>query len=352
MKILLLTQQPKPSGVDYHRLLIPHANIGKNNPEIEISTINEIDSATEEFLKGFDLIVANRFISKMGDNYSVINKLKFANVPYIMDLDDDYRIPEWHILYGTAKEQKHSAKIIESINGALAVTCTQELLADTIRKETNQKNIFIVPNGIEPDGQFEVKPCVFGDKVNFGWSGSITHFDDVMEVHNALYSLYSDESVIDKFRVVYGGYSSGERSSEAIAGILSCKGKAKANQFTYYPSTDPFNYAKFYEYINVILIPLRDNRFNALKSNLKLLEAGFKKKAVIVSNVQPYSPDIIGGWNCLAVNHKNDWYKHMMKLIKNPELVDELAIRLYEYVQEYHMDKVAKTRLEIYKSIL
>jgi hypothetical protein len=42
----------------------------------------------------------------------------------------------------------------------------------------------------------------------------------------------------------------------------------------------------------------------------------------------------------------------MMKLIKSPELVDELAIRLYEYVQEYHMDKVAKTRLEIYKSIL
>jgi processive 1,2-diacylglycerol beta-glucosyltransferase len=352
MRILIISQHPKPSGVDYHRLVIPHGNIGKNNPSVEVSNINEIDSAEDSFLQQFDLIVANRFISKMGDQFGLIMRLKVLGVPYVLDLDDDFRIPEWHVLHAASKMQGHAAKIIESINGAACVTVTHELLQRTILNETRQKKVYIVPNGIEPEGQFDVKKCHFTDKVNFGWSGSITHFDDVLELYEALYSLYSDDSYEHKFRMVYGGYENTDNTSKAIAGVLSCKGKAKDFQFTTFPATNPFSYANFYDYINVALIPLRNNRFNNMKSNLKLLEAGFKKKAVIVSDVYPYSPDIMYGWNCLTVKHKNDWYKQMVKLIKDPARIDELSLRLYEYVQDYHMDKVAQTRYEIYQSIL
>ena len=352
MKILMVSQHPKPSGVDYHRLVLPHGTIGQNNPEVEISNINEIDSATDEFLQGFDLIVANRFISKMGDDTNLIFKLKTLGVPYVLDLDDDYRIPDWHVLYQTSRQGRHAARISECINGAMAVTVTHKLLQKTLLYETNQKNIFIVPNGIMPEKQFEPKPCVFKDKVNFGWSGSITHFEDVQDIHDGLYSLYSDESLDKEFRIVYGGFEPKDQTSQAIAGVLSAKGKAKEYQFATFPATDPYNYANFYDYINVSLIPLRANRFNSLKSNLKLLEAGFKKKAVIVSDVHPYSEDTVNGWNALTVKHKNDWYKHMTKLIREPQRIEELSLRLHEYVQQYHMNKVAEARYNIYKHIL
>ena len=47
---------------------------------------------------------------------------------------------------------------------------------------------------------------------------------------------------------------------------------------------DTVNYGKSYNFIDVSLVPLQQNLFTACKSELKLIEAGFMKKAVIVSN--------------------------------------------------------------------
>ncbi len=347
MKLLIITQYPKLSGVDYHRLFLPHGNISKRHPEIEVDNINEIDSATVEFLKQYDYVVANRFISKTGNQAAVIQKLKQAGVRYILDLDDDYRIPQWHVLYEASRIKKHSEQISYGAKYAHAVTCTQPLLADVIRKETGQQNVYVVPNGIEPAGQFEVRPCQFKDKVNFGWSGSVTHFDDVLLMFDGLLSLYKNKDFENKFRVVYGGYEPTDDISKAIAGVLSAKGVASKNAFHIYNATDVFKYAEFYDLINVALIPLRDNRFNNLKSNLKLLESGFKKKAVIVSGVEPYLPLLKHGKNCLVVKHKNDWYKHMTKLINNPAMIEDLSAQLYEDVQPFHIDKVSEIRKQI-----
>jgi hypothetical protein len=102
----------------------------------------------------------------------------------------------------------------------------------------------------------------------------------------------------------------------------------------------------------VSLIPLRNNRFNNLKSNLKLIESGFKKCAVIVSNVFPYTPMLKHGVNCLVVKNKHDWYRHMVKLIENPNMIEDLSEQLYIDVQAQHMEEVVKTRFETYKKIL
>jgi hypothetical protein len=168
-------------------------------------------------------------------------------------------------------------------------------------------------------------------------------------MHDAIKYLYQSES---KFTVVHGGYDGTDMTSCAIAGILSAKGTADANSFMTFPATDVLNYGTFYDNINISLIPLRDNRFNSMKSNLKMLEAGFKKKSVIVSHVNPYIGLIEHSWNCLSVKHKNDWYKNMKALIDSKDLRETLAEQLYEDVQEYHIDKVAELRYNFYKSIL
>lgn len=345
MKVLIITQYPKLSGVDYHRLWIPHGNMAKNHG-VEISQINEIDTAEIEFLQEHDLVIANRFISKTGDQVGVINKLKAAGVPYVLDLDDDYIIPEWHVLRQAAKQMNHSSQIKLAAQNAVAVTTTHELLADAIKKELGQSNVFIVPNGIDPnEEQFKIND-VKKDKIAFGWSGSVTHFEDVLEMFEGLLSMYKNH---ENFNVVYGGYEREDLTSQAIAGILSAKGAAKSDQFNFYAASEVGKYALFYDAIDVALIPLRNNRFNNMKSNLKMLEAGFKKKAVIVSNVWPYT-SIINN-NCLKVKHKNDWYRKMTKLLQNPNMISELAEQLYYDVQPYHIDNIAKTRYEIYQTL-
>ncbi|MEI6190499.1 MAG: hypothetical protein WCP61_08770 [Chitinophagia bacterium] len=350
MKVLIIVpSHPVYSGVDFHRLVVPHNVMGVLYPECEISMINEIDSATEEFLKCFDLVIANRFISKVGDYIELIQKLKRVNVPYVIDLDDDYKLNDTHILQGVSKGDGHAAKIIYGINHAIGVTTTHTYLGRTLQNETLVKKIRIVENGILPVGQFETKDKKL-DVPTFGWSGSITHFEDVMELFDSLLSMYKDNSL--KFKVVYGGFSPDDDMARAIAGVLSCKGVAPADKFATFPSTTVDKYANFYDHIDISLIPLRDNRFNNMKSNLKLIEAGFKKKAVICSNVYPYSPMLKHGINCLVVNSRHDWYRNMVKLIKNPNMIKDLAEQLYIDVQCQHMNVVAEARYNAYKSFL
>ena len=83
--------------------------------------------------------------------------------------------------------------------------------------------------------------------------------------------------------------------------------------------------------------------FNKVKSQLKVIEAGFHKKALIAQDYGPYQIDCVnaieyGGkinpkGNCLLVDtHKNhkQWYQYTKKLLDNPSLVEDLGEKLYE----------------------
>jgi glycosyltransferase involved in cell wall biosynthesis len=101
-----------------------------------------------------------------------------------------------------------------------------------------------------------------------------------------------------------------------------------------------------------------------MKSQLKVIEAGFYKKALIASNVGPYTIDLkhaldkgqFTNGNALLVNESNnhsDWAKHIKKLVDNPNMITDLGERLYETVsQKYDLNIVTKTRAEFYKSLI
>jgi len=367
MKILVLIpsySETKPgekstlNGVDYHRLLNPHKALAKFYPnEVDLYQAGDIDSDiidgvdSIDFIKRFDLIIGNRTMSKILESKKVADKIKKAGVKFVLDMDDDFQLPTNHILYNESKRQGVGADVKDSLRYADVITCTHQLLADEIQKEVGKKETYIIPNGLPPLAQFEPKPFKSDLKVVFGWSGSITHFDDIMLMHDSLLALYTDYRYKDEFKMIYGGYAKGDEESEAMLGVLSCKGKASAKNFEIFPSTDVHNYAYFYDNINVALIPLKNTRFNNMKSNLKLLEAGFKKKAVIVSDVHPYNT-LLTDKNCLKAKNKHDWFKNMVKLIRNPNMIEDLSEQLYLDVQVQSIDKIAELRYNTYKQIL
>jgi glycosyltransferase involved in cell wall biosynthesis len=101
-----------------------------------------------------------------------------------------------------------------------------------------------------------------------------------------------------------------------------------------------------------------------MKSQLKVIEAGFYKKALIASNVGPYTIDLthslkngtFGDGNALLVDEvrsHSDWAKYIKKLVENPNLVKDMGERLYETVKDtYDLRTVTKNRREFYKSIV
>lgn len=115
-------------------------------------------------------------------------------------------------------------------------------------------------------------------------------------------------------------------------------------------------YATHYNNIDVCLAPLIDRKFNELKSNLKVIEAGFFKKPIIVSEMHPYIEDIKHGENAFQVKHKRnhkDWYKFIKRLVENPDLREDMGNKLYETVKDkYDLNKVTEKRRDLYKKIV
>ena len=129
---------------------------------------------------------------------------------------------------------------------------------------------------------------------------------------------------------------------------------------------DMNNYYKHYENIDVLLVPLKENDFNAVKSQLKVIEAGFGHKAIIAQNFGPYTIDLKsmvekGGkinenGNALLVesskNHKQ-WAKFITKLVEDKEMLKKLQDNLYETVKDtYSLETICKDRVEAYLKLV
>jgi glycosyltransferase involved in cell wall biosynthesis len=124
-------------------------------------------------------------------------------------------------------------------------------------------------------------------------------------------------------------------------------------------------YATNYNNFDIALAPLEENLFNKVKSQLKVIESGFFKKALIAQNYGPYKIDCISAWekgswnpkgNALLVdsvkNHK-EWYEHMKRLIKNPNAAQDLGEKLYETVKDrYHINTVTHQRKDFYLALI
>ena len=115
-----------------------------------------------------------------------------------------------------------------------------------------------------------------------------------------------------------------------------------------------------------MLAPLKECDFNKVKSQLKVIEAGFFNKAFIGQDFGPYQLDIKpmiekGGvinedGNGLLVetskNHKQ-WAKYIKKLIDEPELIQKLADNLTNTVKDkYSVATVAKDRARKYLEVM
>jgi glycosyltransferase involved in cell wall biosynthesis len=129
---------------------------------------------------------------------------------------------------------------------------------------------------------------------------------------------------------------------------------------------DISKYGTHYENVDVLLAPLKENDFNYVKSQLKVIEAGFTGTAIIAENYGPYTIDLVPylekgnvvneEGNALLVdpsrNHKQ-WAKYIKYLVENPDVVTKMQDNLRKMVIErYSLENVCKDRVKLYKSIV
>jgi glycosyltransferase involved in cell wall biosynthesis len=353
------------------------------------------------FWKKYQIVHFHRSIGQDYDRSAeFIKQLRSMGIVVIGDIDDYWLPTKEHPIHQLIVQNKMHEKIIANLKVADYVITTTEIFANEIRKFN--KNVIVLPNAIDPiDPQFN-EPTLSSDKVRVGWLGGSSHLHD-LKLLNGMVSKLSP--IQDKLQYYVCGFDirgsiteinqqTGEKTQRPIKPeetvwvkyeqiftddykIITPKYKTYLETFTEndYPGVENENYvrvwtrpvttyAKNYSKFDISLAPIKNHIFNRMKSQLKVIEAGFYKKALIASNVGPYTIDLkhalkngqFTDGNALLVNETNnhsDWAKNIKKLVENPNLITDLGERLYESVKDkYDLNNVTNTRAEFYKSLI
>lgn len=401
-KIKVLCLPSDRTGVGKFRSVDPHISLQNLYPEeFHVDIVYEPPMDDDNFWKGYDIISYHRSIGNDFDlANTLIHKLNGMGIPTVCDIDDYWMPGKEHPIHDIIRVNKINEKIVSNVRDSKYVTTTTTVFADEIKK-TN-KNVYIFPNGINPnEAQFkEVTPE--SDRLRVGWLGGSSHLHDLQLLDQSFSKLIS---LKDKLQYVLCGFDTrgsvteinketGEHKRRDIKPeetvwatyekiftqnfqIISEDYRKHLLNYTQeeYPNMDKESYrrvwtqpvttyAKNYSKFDVSLAPLKNHMFNRMKSQLKVIESGFYKKALIASNLGPYTIDLkhclkngnfVDGNALLVDENRNhsDWAKFIEKLVKNPNLVKDMGERLYETVKDiYDLKVITKNRAEFYKSIV
>ena len=371
MKILVVTGK-RITGLNYHRQIVPFETLG-----IDCEYTDDFESLTDDFLKGFNCVSFLRSISLDGKTESICNRLKSLGIKIHLDIDDYWELPTFHPLFPDYKKNKVASQTVTALQMADFITTTNDYLAGKIKKLIGRDS-YVLPNAINPNHEQWENIEVPNERMRFGYIAGTHHVKDVELLYPNIKKLNEDRTIFDKWQLCPAGFNLNKQGEKTymnayykyVEQIFThnykyTKGKFKEYLLANNPTDnskwnesyhrlwgmDTYNYGKLYNFIDVSLVPLTDNEFNRCKSNLKIIEAGFMKKACIVSDTQPYK-------ECTAENaiiikqtrNDIDWFTSMRKLINSPEMASDLGEAMYEYVKtRYHIDVVNEKRKQIFE---
>lgn len=420
-KIKILVFPSDRTGVSKFRSVEPHMKLQElygNEFHVDIITAGTLDFKwdDETFLKKYDIIhfhrtlpsvVNNRLTHVYLDQFDVIiDRIHSLGIITIMDIDDFWEPSNDHPAYQMIIKDNLPFKIKENIKKVNYVTTTTSIFADEISKLN--KNVIVLPNAIDPtEKQFVSNTETTSKDIRLGWLGGSSHFHDLNIIGGSV-SRFLKENIKTTQMVLCGfdtrgtiteiDKNSGQQKSRKIKpeesvwvryeGLFTDNYKLidesylkqlkkynlesdiqynNKNEIYRRVWTKPITtYASNYNLFDVSMAPLKENLFNKNKSQLKVIEAGFHKKALIAQNFGPYTIDCVNifeyggkinekGNSVLIDSNKNhkDWYRVIKKLNDNPSLVELLSNNLYETVKsKYDINTVTKNRYEFYKRII
>lgn len=357
------------NAVNYYRMQKPLAVLSRLYPEIDYITAMDLD-IPDHVLQESDLVLFSRVIPE-----GAAEKLNKLGLPFGLDLDDHWYLDDDHILTKHYATYNISEMIIRSMKEAHFVTCTTEILAGYI-KEFNP-NVFVIENGIDTDDENWKPEKYFSDRLRFGFMQGEAHMADLMQISKDVARSFNDPKFYHQAQVVLAGWRvhdhvEGRKVSqysvqigyereltkdlEAIKFEREYVHKLKTLQeadgsnkpYRRFNSLPAGEFGQAYDHIDISVVPLRVNTFCSCKSNIKMLEAGFKDCGVIVSAVTPYTP-LATSKNSFLLSQKNffEWQRY---ILNNPHDLEDRKAQLAEDVKPYSLNNLSKKRKEIYES--
>jgi len=245
-----------------------HSTTGEHSDKIQQSLIAAF--------KCFDVIIVQRF--KFAATLRLFKVLREANpnVKVFVDIDDSITSVSQSSIIDLPQEYFQLTKDQLALSDGVIVT--NYFLGHEVYPYN--QNIYIMPNFIRKDNfTYKKDSLEQKDRIRLGYVGASGHDHDLESVWDELVD-FIDRNDKYELSIHLGGYKpSFLKESDRI------KYKNLSVHISEYPQ-------KLYRAdIDIFIAPLRDLHFNRCKSELKILEALFMSKPIVVSNVRTFNND-------------------------------------------------------------
>lgn len=379
-KRILFIPSTMGGGVYYYRVYTPmKALIEKYPNEFEITIDNHwnyTDVEKDEIGKNFDVVCFHQclFTSSFQDEVwkMIIYCKKQYGTKFILDIDDYWTYHKQHPAYQACMFNAFPDKMMLNFTLFDYVTTTTEYFKDVISEKFPKDRIYVFENAISSsDEQFTTNKNK-SNKLRFGITGGSSHTEDIKQLLE--FPKYLTDKQLDEIELVFCGYDtknaeklnvdengkilSREKLDEKENWWVITENKFKSEVKHYKriesKSIDDGEFGKIYEDIDVLLVPLTNNKFNRCKSELKFIEAGFTNTAVIASKVIPYSNFGVNEEDCLFVKEPTPqaWAKAIKKLLRDRELLKKITdINSLRVKYSRSLEDITEKRYEFLKMI-
>ena len=308
------------NGINYHRLMTPFLRL-KEDEGVNIHFFENFNDLKEYDLTQVKNLVGSRRFS-VSDHKGFKKFLVDNDIKLILDNDDYWKLPKDNPAYQQYKDTT-SHDIKNSIKIADEIWTPSSYLAERMRQVNPDAVYRVIPNTIyQKEKQWNdwEKDVSTDWKVRFGYLGANGHQKDL----DVMGMTFEDHELYCMALMDYP-----ER----------LKAKYRMNP------VDITQYAQLYKFFDVSLSPLKDSKFNKCKSELKVVEAGFTRTAIIASNVTPYKEVIKHGETGILCSTQKEWKEAIEGMTLNKAW--RLGNNLYEYCKEhYDLSDINKLRLE------
>lgn len=115
------------------------------------------------------------------------------------------------------------------------------------------------------------------------------------------------------------------------------------------------SYGTMYNEADVALAPLKSTKFNKMKSQLKVIEAGVHKMPIIASDFGAYQYDVVDGKHgfLISENDSKGWYDKMKYFSENKNAVTDMGNELHELIlSKYTLEKINAKRIDFIKNLV
>jgi hypothetical protein len=346
MRFLVCLKNTK-SGVTYHRLTVPFRYLEKLGHTVTYFCTYD-DLAENTSTDDYDFLVFNRGMGYGLHDFQLMNKFKEAGKKIIIDLDDYWELPEHHpiVWRDDVDYPEWKASILANMNYADYIWTSTVELYNEIKALVPNTPIAIAKNALDyEEKQWSTsKPKENTKNVNVGYIGSDTHYMDLDQLKRPFSMINRDKTL--KFTTHVMGVSFAKEYAKKIWNHqLKCFTVNNQYPIRVWGGVIVSDYAHFYDQLDVSIASVLPNRFNASKSELKMIESGSKRVPIVCTDYITYSRTEA---NIDLCGSPEDWYKSLKELILDKELRKELGDELYNYVRDvYVIEKENEIRLNL-----